>query len=333
VWCDRLSHFYLGCQRCHGALARGTESWNELWQPTLWHRLAESSCLTDARLLSRSYACVERQRQMMNVSTAGLSKSALATAALSAVAGGGHNHCTSCHICRTSIKTSQRNYAPCSRCPAIVCRVCFDSSMVQWETCIQDRNWTCPRCNRICPCKRCRHRPDNDKHGFFLTPIVGRRGSGLNTTPIGVRGGGSMASKPQRPPSTPAETGPHFSLEPSDYASLGVLAASTSLHDTQRESSSSSSSSSSSFYSFLHVLSHLSASRYARRYTFISYLVRSWRRALVLFELSSGDGVFFWMSSTGDDCARSTTTLPFFPFLHSPLFVCRSIERVCDSRL
>ena len=199
--------------------------------------------------------------------------------------------------------------------------------MVQWETCIQDRNWTCPRCNRICPCKRCRHRPDNDKHGFFLTPIVGRRGSGLNTTPIGVRGGGSMASKPQRPPSTPAETGPHFSLEPSDYASLGVLAASTSLHDTQRESSSSSSSS--SFYSFLYVLSHLSASRYARRYTFISYLVRSWRRALVLFELSSGDGVFFGM------CALRATIVhavpqhfTIFSFFALSLFVSRDRERV-----
>jgi hypothetical protein len=135
------------------------------------------------------------------------------------------NHCTSCHICRTSIKTSQRNFVPCTRCPAIVCRVCFESSVADWDVCKQDPNWTCPRCNRICPCKRCRHRSDNDKHGFFLNAVVGRRGSSLSPLPAASRGASSSASTPKRLASLPEpNSGPHFSLGMSDYGALiGML--------------------------------------------------------------------------------------------------------------
>lgn len=66
--------------------------------------------------------------------------------------------CTCCHICHTSLKTSKRDFFPCSDCPTIICRQCVELTGQDWDHVNSLEDWSCPRCCGDCPCKRCRNK-------------------------------------------------------------------------------------------------------------------------------------------------------------------------------
>merc|ERR1719197_642054 len=68
------------------------------------------------------------------------------------------SRCTCCHICHTSLKTSRREFYPCSTCPTIICRQCVELAEQDWDQVIASDEWSCPRCCGDCPCKRCRNK-------------------------------------------------------------------------------------------------------------------------------------------------------------------------------
>lgn len=72
------------------------------------------------------------------------------------VAPGGH--CTCCHVCHASEKTSRREFRPCSTCTSIACRPCVEGVGEKWEEVLSNANWSCPKCTATCPCLRCRRK-------------------------------------------------------------------------------------------------------------------------------------------------------------------------------
>jgi len=66
--------------------------------------------------------------------------------------------CTCCHVCHTSEKTSRRRFLPCSTCQSIICEPCIELTNQQFHDLVGKRNWSCPRCEGNCPCKRCKNK-------------------------------------------------------------------------------------------------------------------------------------------------------------------------------
>merc|ERR1712137_108336 len=86
--------------------------------------------------------------------------------------------CTCCHICHTSLKTSKREFFPCSACPSIICRQCIELTDQDWNEIQALKDWTCPHCNGDCPCKRCKNKVNsvtNGKPTEKKTTTLGKR--------------------------------------------------------------------------------------------------------------------------------------------------------------
>lgn len=66
--------------------------------------------------------------------------------------------CTCCHICHTSVKTSRRNFIPCTTCQSIICQPCIELTGQNYDSILMLSTWSCPRCCNNCPCKRCRNK-------------------------------------------------------------------------------------------------------------------------------------------------------------------------------
>lgn len=119
-----------------------------------------------------------------------------------AVGGSTSSHCTCCHVCHASEKTSRREFLPCTTCTSIACRPCVEGVGEIWEECLLNPNWSCPKCTATCPCLRCRRKvaagflgidSKNTSHG------LGHTTNSHHSTP--------SASNPNRPSSV-ATTAP-----------------------------------------------------------------------------------------------------------------------------
>ena len=83
------------------------------------------------------------------------------------------NHCTCCHICHTSMKTSKREFFHCVSCTSVLCIQCVENYIIDSQECGRDPvaltkqinqikkksgSWNCLKCEGKCPCKRCKNR-------------------------------------------------------------------------------------------------------------------------------------------------------------------------------
>lgn len=67
--------------------------------------------------------------------------------------------CSCCHVCRRSMKSYPRPFKPCSTCAYIVCVNCFGTRVKEsWEHVKGLAQWSCPVCNGVCSCSRCKTR-------------------------------------------------------------------------------------------------------------------------------------------------------------------------------
>merc|ERR1712137_1434763 len=87
------------------------------------------------------------------------------------------SRCTCCHICHTSLKTSRREFFPCSTCPTIICRQCVELAEQDWNQVINSDEWSCPRCCGDCPGKRKRDRSTYtvfEDNAYLASPKIRR---------------------------------------------------------------------------------------------------------------------------------------------------------------
>ena len=100
------------------------------------------------------------------------------------------SRCTCCHVCHSSEKTSNRQFTPCTTCNSITCRPCLESLGEVWEEVIHSPTFSCPKCLRTCPCRRCACKYKNNP-SLLLTPPS----ASVKSTPTIIR---DSASKKQK---------------------------------------------------------------------------------------------------------------------------------------
>ncbi|PRP83211.1 melibiase [Planoprotostelium fungivorum] len=65
-------------------------------------------------------------------------------------------HCTSCHICTSSLMDGTTRFKECSTCPYVFCQNCFGRHVhPNWSNISSEMSWKCAVCLGNCVCHRC----------------------------------------------------------------------------------------------------------------------------------------------------------------------------------